>query len=262
MPRPDPRLLDALVRLADAASGRPPLIGLSGAQGSGKSTLAAAARDLGAAVLSLDDVYLTAAARRDLAARVHPLLATRGPPGTHDLPLLERTLAALAAAGPGQATPLPAFDKLADDRLAPGLWPRFEGQPAFILIEGWCLGALPQPPQALAAPINAIERDDDPDGVWRRWVNDRLAGDYAALWRRFDDMLHLQAPDFAVVQGWREEQEAGLLGHPPSPARRAELARFIGHFERVTRHMMAGGRLPGPVAALAPDRRVLSLDWP
>jgi D-glycerate 3-kinase len=261
MTEPDAGLAEALARLAvGPGRGGPRLVGVSGAQGSGKTTLArAVAARLGAAQLSLDDVYLTKAERAALAQDVHPLLATRGPPGTHDLGLLARTLEALAAAGPDDQTPLPAFDKLADERPPHADWPRFRGRPAAILIEGWCLGATPQAPEALAEPVNALEREADPDGGWRRAVNGHLAGDYAALFDRFDAFLHLAAPDFSVVQGWREEQEAGLLGHAVPPARKAELARFIQHYERITRHMLAGGRRAGTVAFLDADRRVLSI---
>ena len=37
-----------------------------------------------AVTFSMDDLYLGRAARVDLARRIHPLLATRGVPGTHD----------------------------------------------------------------------------------------------------------------------------------------------------------------------------------
>ena len=52
---------------------------------------------LGVAVLSLDDLYLTRAQRQRLALDVHPLLATRGPPGSHDLAHLVKVLAAFYA---------------------------------------------------------------------------------------------------------------------------------------------------------------------
>src|SRR5690606_33559805 len=79
----DARLLDAVGSLVarHARPGRIPLIGVAGAQGSGKTTLArAAARRLGAAHLSLDDVYLTQAERAQMGRSVHPLFAVRGPP--------------------------------------------------------------------------------------------------------------------------------------------------------------------------------------
>ncbi len=213
-----------------------PLIGIAGAQGSGKTTLARAVSEaLGGVQLSLDDVYLTKAERAELAAEVHPLLAVRGPPGTHDLTLLQAVIDDLRA---GARTALPAFDKLADDRVT---GPLIDGLPRAIVIDGWCLGATAQAPAALAEPINALERDYDQDGRWRRWINGRLAGDYAALFAGFDLIIHLAAPGFETVLDWRCEQEEGLLDRPLPPGRRAELARFIQHFERITRHMLAGG---------------------
>ncbi len=254
---PDPALSEALRRLAFRPGGMP-LVGVSGAQGSGKTTLArAVAARIGAACLSLDDVYLSAAERMALAESVHPLFRTRGPPGTHDLALLSGTLDALSRAKPGDRTALPAFDKLADDRRPPDDWPMFEGRPSAIVIDGWCLGATAQAAEDVADPINALEEEADPDGVWRSHVNAQLAGPYANLFNRFDGFLHLVAPDFGVVQGWRTEQEAGLLGNAVPEARKAQLARFIQHFERITRHMLGGGRRPGVVAHLGPDRGLL-----
>jgi len=243
----DARLLDAVGSLV-ARHARPdhiPLIGIAGAQGSGKTTLArdAAAR-LGAAHLSLDDVYLTKAERQALARDVHPLFAVRGPPVTHDLGLLERTLASLSAAKTDSRTPLPAFDKLADDRAPRTDWPVFAGRSSAMLVDGWCLGATPQAEADLSAPINALETARDGEGRWRRAVNAALAGPYAKVFARFDAMLFLKAPSFDAVLNWRCEQEAGLMGLPPAdlpPARRVELAVFIQHFERITRHMLAGG---------------------
>ena len=260
----DPRLIAAVETLiaAHARPGHVPLIAIAGSQGSGKTTLArAVAARTGAAHLSLDDVYLTHAERQVLARTVHPLFATRGPPGTHDLALLHRVIAALSAAGPDDRTPLPVFDKLADDRLPPEAWPVFTGRPVAILLDGWCLGASPQDAAALAAPVNALERDRDADGRWRRAVNDRLAGPYRALFARFDALLFLQAPGLDVVLDWRCEQEAGLMGLAPAglpAARRARVAGFIEYFERITRSMIDGGVAADVVLGLSRARRVVA----
>lgn len=224
----------------------PPLIGIAGAQGSGKSTLAqAAAQALGGVALSIDDVYLTRRERHDLARQVHPLFATRGPPGTHDLGLLNHTLNALQQAGPHDLTPLPRFDKLVDDRLPQAHWPLYAGRPRVILLEGWLVGATPRNEVDLSKPANALEADEDAQRIWRQTQNHHLYTDYSSLWGSLDLLIHLRAPSFDVVLDWRCEQEAGLMGLS-SPAdlpreRRDALTRFIAHYQGLTQHMLDGG---------------------
>ncbi len=246
MGQADPGLVDRVGRLiADGPKDRPPLIAIVGAQGSGKTTLARAAADrFGAVQISLDDVYLTRAAREVLAREVHPLFITRGPPGTHDLGLIQQLIDALAMAGPVDETPIPVFDKRVDDRRPVEDWRVFRGRPTAILIDGWCLGAVPEAATTLAQPVNTLEADRDPDGDWRRAVNARLGDAYADLAARFDAVLFLRAPDFDRVLDWRCQQEADLLGVATEdlPAvERARLADFIQYFERITRRMLDGG---------------------
>jgi len=234
---------------------------LSGPQGAGKSTalaeaIAALVRPV--AGLSLDDVYLTRAERGLLAVQVSPLFQTRGPPGTHDLVLLAQTLAALRSAGDDAQTPLPVFNKLADDRASPEAWRRFAGRPAAIVVEGWMMGALPDAAAPDAAALNAVEASDI-DGAWRRYQEAALAGSYADLWDRADSFCHLAAPDFACVAGWRLQQEAALWaarGEVMPAERRDWVLRFIQHYERLTRRMIAGGRRPGAVIEIDAARNV------
>ena len=231
--------------IARGPKDRPPLIAVVGAQGSGKTTLArAAAERFGAAQISIDDVYLTRVEREAMARDVHPLFLTRGPPGTHDLGLLQGLIDRLSSAGPGDETLIPDFDKRGDDRMPRDRWRRFTGRPSAVLIDAWCLAAPPEPEAALAAPINALERDHDPDGRWRRAVNGFVAGPYADFAARFDAILFLQAPGFEVVLDWRCQQEADLLGVAPDDLphdERRRLAGFIQYFERITRRMLTDG---------------------
>jgi D-glycerate 3-kinase len=221
--------------------GRTVVVGLCGAQGSGKTTIAAAvremlaARGLSAAVVALDDFYLPKDERVRLAAEVHPLLATRGPPGTHDPALGLEVLAALAT--PGDVA-LPRFDKAADTRRPPSEWERVRGPVDVVLFEGWCVGARPQPPAALTEPVNALERDEDPDGRWRTFVNVALAGAYRPLFARIDRLVLLRAPGFEVVAGWRAEQETKLRVRTGRGMEEAEIARFVAHYERLTRWIL------------------------
>lgn len=265
MAKVDPGILATLGRLIDEAGhddGQAPIIGVAGAQGCGKSTLAAeAARAFGAVALSLDDIYLTRAERQTLAQEVHPLFATRGPPGTHDLALLNDCLDALRGAASRDEIRLPTFDKLRDDRRPKAEWPRTRGRPRAVILEGWCVGALPQPDADLVLPINALERDEDAEGVWRRAIDARLRSDYAALFARLDRTLYLRPPAFEQVLDWRCEQEAGLLGVAHlRPERRKALGRFVQHYERLTRRMMDGGVHADAVVQLDANRRPVATD--
>lgn len=210
--------------------------------GSGKTTLAAQLtalarrRGVHAVAVSPDDFYLGLRERRRLGRAVHPLLATRGPPGTHDVALACEVVDRLRD---GQLVRVPRFDKLADRRLPPSRWHRVHGA-ELVVIEGWFLGTPPQDPAALRSPINALEREQDRDGVWRGYCNAALGSDYPALWSRRDRLLLLQAPGFAVVPGWRWHQEQALQA--ANPGRRAmtqvQVKRFIQLFERVGRHAL------------------------
>ncbi|MCD9047670.1 kinase [Luteimonas sp. MHLX1A] len=233
-------LVDAV--LADARRAGVRIYGISGLQGSGKSTLAAqlaaAGRATGMriAVVSIDDFYLDRPQREALAREVHPLLRTRGPPGTHDLPLALHTLDALRE---GDDVAIPRFDKLADRRLPAHGWARVAGAD-LVVFEGWFLGTPAEPAPALLRPVNALERDEDRDGVWRRHCNDALARDYPPLWSRIDRLLLLAAPGFEVVPDWRWEQEcAAQARNAADPGMdRAQCDRFVQHYERVSRQAL------------------------
>ena len=258
MASPHPALLQTVsAAIAARAHAVPGLLvaGICGAQGSGKSTLAKAlaadlaGRGLPAAVLSLDDVYLTRAQRAVLARKVHPLLATRGVPGTHDLTLAWQVITALER---GEPAPLPRFDKLADDRCPPALWDHAPARTRVLLLEGWCIGAVPQNGDALVRPVNALERGEDPDGTWRRYVNHALTGDYQRLFARLDLLALLAAPDFEIVARWRLEQERAAGGTMD----RAATERFVAHYERLTRHILAEMPARADITAHLDARRI------
>ncbi len=228
-----------------ARSRRPYILGLSGLQGSGKSTLArvmkaqAGARGWATEVLSLDDFYYARSDREALARDIHPLLRSRGVPGTHEIELLLSVLAALPYASDKLPVTHPRFDKGRDTRFSPSRWPRITRPPKLVIVEGWALGVRPQLQAALAKPVNELERKEDPDGSWRHWVNKQLRG-YQPLWRKFDALIVLQAPSWEIVRRWRGEQELDLLArHAPLAMDAAAMERFLAHFERLSRHALA-----------------------
>ncbi|MXO66148.1 kinase [Altericroceibacterium endophyticum] len=219
-----------------------PVISINGGQGTGKSTLCRFLeallndRGINAVTLGLDDLYLPKTDRQILARKIHPLFATRGVPGTHDTDL---GLALIAALREGADVSLPIFDKSEDDRSAATR--RTEAPADIILFEGWCVGAQPQPDHALDTPINQLEEEEDPDAVWRRHVNDALAGPYARLFAEIDHLIMLKVEDFSAVFANRKMQEAKLAASQPfAPAVMddAKLRRFVAHYERLTRWML------------------------
>ena len=258
-------------RIADAAragSGSL-LVALNGSQGSGKSTLCAYLRSALEAEhacscieLSLDDFYLTRAEREALAANVHPLLLTRGVPGTHDVELLEKTLDALVNPEAGTVM-VPRFSKANDDREPPEAWSRKAAPVDVVLLEGWCVGARSQSPAALRDPINELERLEDTEARWRSYADECLRKFYEPLYSRFDYWIMLAAPGFDQVLRWRTEQEDKLRqargGKGCGLMDDAQLRRFVAHFERHTRQCLAD--LPprcDVVLYLDADRNVVS----
>jgi len=242
-------LAQALAELQQRAN-RSILVALNGCQGSGKTTIAdflcaslAAEHSLHTVCLSLDDFYLTRAERETLAQTVHPLLKTRGVPGTHDMALLRQTLDHLLNARPGATVAIPRFDKAVDDRRPLCDWSSVTTPVQLVLLEGWCLGALPQAPDVLSRPLNELERAEDPHGQWRQYSNTALSLDFPSLHALVDQWIMLRAPTFDCVFAWRREQERKLAA-TLAPERAAllmddvALHRFIQHYERITRQCL------------------------
>jgi D-glycerate 3-kinase len=249
----------------------PFVVGVCGCQGSGKSTLAAFLKLLldwegcPTAILSLDDLYLTRGQREKLAREIHPLLKTRGVPGTHDVDLGLKTLHGLRTARTTSRIPIPRFDKARDNRAPRKDWDVFRGRPAFILFEGWCVDAKPQPEAALRKPVNGLERDCDPDETWRRYVNDELTGPYQELFAPIDVLLFLRAPSFDCVYKWRGLQEKKLRRASKTEDRavmdKKVLDTFIMHYERLTRWMLK--EMPSRaniLLPLAPNQRIRKVE--
>jgi len=230
---------------------KPMFIGINGAQGTGKSTLAkllalcCTEAGLKVAVLSIDDFYLSKAARAQLAETVHPLLAIRGVPGTHDVGQLKSCLSQLLDSQAGTVN-VPRFDKAADNPLPEEHWTPTTVPVDLIILEGWFVGLEPEPREHLLLPVNHLEASEDGDGSWRNFVNNSLKSDFAHIFSSLDSLLMLQAPSFEQVFAWRSLQEEKLKRHRAALVEAdtsgvmspEEIGRFIQHFERLTRHAL------------------------
>lgn len=227
----------------------PLVVGINGCQGSGKSTLAQALAWLlkhehqaSSCIMSLDDFYLTQAERQQLDLDVHPLLAQRGVPGTHDTRMATRLLSLLKD---GQCpVDIPRFSKADDERAPADQWQRVSTTPDIVILEGWCLGVGAQNFLDLIEPINDLERQEDRDGIWRHFVNTQLQQHYQPLFKLIDSMTMLKAPSFDCVHRWRVEQEEKLRGSLSADDGRSglmtseQIGRFIQHFQRLTEHAL------------------------
>lgn len=238
-------------RIFEKLDGTTFLLGINGSQGSGKSTLADFIRQYLMTVkskrvvnLSIDDIYLTKAEREYLGRAKHPLLKTRGVPGTHDVELGLEVILKLKHLREGESYSVPRFDKAADDRFDRNKWERVEGPVDLVVFEGWCVGSVPEEEAALERPVNGLEASEDPHGIWRDYVNRQLATEYHDLFDILDALILLKAPSFESVFEWRLEQErklalslAAVTGNDVSGIMSEdEIDRFIQHYERLTRH--------------------------
>jgi D-glycerate 3-kinase len=143
-------------------------------------------------------------------------------------------------------------------------WQILSANADVLLFEGWCVGARPQTGAELLEPTNALEREEDADGFWRRAFNAHLAGPTGDLFAQIDRLIYLCPPGFEIVHTWRSQQERAYIATDrpegaPAAMSDDQLLRFIAHYERMTRHMIA--TMPDyadMVIALDADRAVLA----
>lgn len=224
--------------------------GINGCQGAGKSTIATfiqaylhANYHLNVVNMSLDDFYLSQSQCLKLAHNIHPLLKTRGVPGTHDVEKLIQVLTSLKNSS-GQLE-IPRFSKLDDNPSAPY---KVKLPIDLVLIEGWCWGVDPQSVTGLILPCNAMESVHDNNLLWRNYVNTRLSEDYVPLYHLVNFWLFIKAPSFTCVYQWRLQQEEKLRAkHVIENQTKTltaimsndEVAAFILLFQRLTEHALA-----------------------
>ncbi|NDV92895.1 kinase [Alteromonas sp. 345S023] len=257
------------IKTHQKSAGQPFVVGINGSQGSGKSTLTAFISayleneyDLKVVALSIDDFYFDKSHRNSLATKFHPLLATRGVPGTHDIRLAMATIKGLKNKGD---VAIPRFNKATDNPFPKEHWPRCAAPVDVIILEGWCVGVQPQAVNSVREPINLLEENHDSLGIWRNFVNTELAGAYQELFAQIDYQVMLKAPSFDCVFHWRLEQEDKLRSstHADSSGIMSEtqIATFIQHYQRLTEHALA--TLPATcdtVFSLNEDRVITSQD--
>jgi len=222
-------------------------LGFSGGQGSGKTTVTGILKIIlkkffkrKIYVSSIDDFYKTLEDRDKMSKIIHPLFKTRGVPGTHDTNFIKKFFNIIKRKK-FKKIKLPKFEKAKDDRLKKTNWFTIKQKPEIVILEGWCVGAKPQPNILLKKPINSLERYDDKDLKWRKYVNEKLKKEYKAIYAMIDHFIFMKIPNFNMVFQWRLLQEKKLKKKSHSNKKimsYGEIKRFIMFYERITLQMI------------------------
>ena len=222
-------------------------LGFSGGQGSGKTTVAKILKIIlkkffkrKIHISSIDDFYKTLEDRNKMAHTIHPLFKTRGVPGTHDINLVKNFFYFIKEKKFAK-TKLPKFDKSMDDRLKKKYWFNIKERPEIVILEGWCVGAQPQSNSLIKKPINILEKYEDQDLIWRKYVNEKLKKEYKKLFSMIDYYIFMKIPNFKMVFKWRLLQENKLrkkLKFKRKIMSYNEIKYFIMFYQRITLQMI------------------------
>ena len=227
---------------------KPYFVGLAGGQGTGKTTTSCLIKIILAKYfklkvfrISIDDFYKTRQERIKLSKRLHPMLLIRGVPGTHDINMMLNFFKKTKSKK-FKRLKLPTFNKAIDDRFKKEKWYDLKEKPDIIIFEGWCVGARSEKNITLKKTINSLEKFNDPNQIWRKYVNQQLKTKYKNLYSQLNCLIYLKAKDFKMLQKWRLKQERKLWLKNKKSAKlkimdKADVIRFMQTYQRITQNM-------------------------
>ena len=215
-----------ILSLACKEPARKRLIGLSALPGCGKSSLGiwleTAARNLGLSlqVVSIDDFYFPAD-QLERSMQGNPWGVPRALPGSHDVKLLQQTLAHWRK---GQDVQCPQFDKaLRNGRGDRSGWRACNAD--LLVLEGWfvgCEGGYDPTLQEreLVPPLTANE-------LAYRKQTEQILQRYQPIWTQLDQLWQLRATDPQSPRLWKRQQENDMYTSRGSSLNGSELDGFI-----------------------------------
>ena len=215
---------------------------IAGSQGAGKSTLTKIFKlalekifKKKVMLLSIDDYYSSKKQRLELSKKIHPLLITRGVPGTHNIEVLKKDVISFQK----KKFPIitPTFNKLKDDNSNKK---KIIKNAEILLLEGWCCGSPPINKKYLFKNINSLEAILDKNKRWRQYYNSQLKKDYKNVFSLFDQQIYIQAPSFTYILKWRSAQEKNnaIKSKHKKFMKENDLKKFVDHYEKLTKWMM------------------------
>ena len=174
---------------------------IAGSQGAGKSTLAKLFKLVleniykkKVMLLSIDDYYLSKNKRVKLSKKIHPLLSTRGVPGTHDILRLKNDILNFQTKNFPISTPI--FNKLKDDTSIKKKTIKYA---EILLLESWCCGSPSINTKYLLQNINRVETLLDKNKKWRQYYNSQLKMEYKKVFSIFDQQIYIEPPSFNYI---------------------------------------------------------------
>ena len=227
---------------------RPYFVGLAGGQGTGKTTISSLIRiilikyfKLKVFRISIDDFYKTRKERISLSKRIHPMLLTRGVPGTHDINMMLSFFKKVKSKK-FKRLKLPTFNKAIDDRSNKKSWYELNEKPDVVIFEGWCVGAKSETNNTLKKTINSMEKAKDQKRIWRKYVNYQLKSKYKNLYSQLNCLIYLKAKNFNLLQKWRLKQERKLwikskMKSNSKIMSKGDVINFMQTYQRITQNM-------------------------
>ncbi|MDC1154606.1 uridine kinase [Candidatus Pelagibacter sp.] len=227
---------------------RPYFVGLAGGQGTGKTTTSSLIKiilikyfKLKVFRISIDDFYKTRKERINLSKKVHPMLLTRGVPGTHDINMMLSFFKNVKSKK-FRRLKLPTFNKAIDDRFNKKNWYDLKDKPDVIIFEGWCVGAKSEKNHTLKKTINSMEKLKDQKQIWRKYVNHQLKSKYKKLYLQLNCLIYLKAQNFSLLQKWRLKQERKLWLNSKRRSKlkimnKKDVISFMQTYQRITQNM-------------------------
>ncbi len=232
-----------------ANKSKPYFVGLAGGQGTGKTTISSIVAIIlrkyfkkNVFKISIDDFYKTRRERKNLSKKIHPMLMTRGVPGTHDVQIM-LDFFKKAKSKNFKKMKLPSFNKALDERHSIKNWYKINLKPDVIIFEGWCVGARPETNKTLRKPINFLEKANDEKLIWRKYVNQQLKTKYKKLYSQLNCMIYLKAKNFSLLQKWRLKQEHKLWLKTKKKSShkimsKGDVINFMQTYQRITQNML------------------------
>ena len=242
-------LIPVCFSIAKKANNKKPyLVGLAGGQGTGKTTISSIIKiilekyfKLKVFKISIDDFYKTRKERLNLSKKIHPMLMTRGVPGTHDVQMMLNFFKKSKSKN-FKKIELPNFNKAIDDRAPKKNWYKIKEKPDVIIFEGWCVGAKAELNKTLKKSINSLEKANDQKLTWRKYVNQQLKTNYKKLYSQLNCMIYLKAKNFGLLQKWRLKQEHKLWLNKKRLSSnkimsKGDVINFMQTYQRITENM-------------------------